>query len=361
MAQPTAEQIEKIISEKMEELMKKVPPGSGVSTAFYCPSHPHVKKYYSYGRANDQADMSEHAIICIGSTTKVFTASLISYLHIMDKVGPLDRALVKKHLPDVKSDRMTLLQLATHTSGMPENSPGNQGVYLFKDEPPTAELKEWWSNPSNYDKTFGQWVYSNIAFVTLGYAIEAIANKGAFSAGYSKYLSDWITTQTNPPMAHTWTTVPDNVPAELIATGHAENGDKRRIEDGSDIKSTAHDLHTWIETNFMAMNGPATPFLQALENATSVHLRDLRAPNGKELNFDMGLAWQIFNKDANQPTVISKDGGVSDGGSSSWVGLVPQNEHHNWPQMGLAMCLNSFGTTPGNFGRAALLEIAKLF
>ena len=73
MVQPTKEQIEKVISGQMEELVKKVPANSGVSAAFYCPSHPHVKRYYNYGRANDQAEMSEHTIICIGSTTKVFT------------------------------------------------------------------------------------------------------------------------------------------------------------------------------------------------------------------------------------------------------------------------------------------------
>jgi len=361
MAQPTKEQIENVISGQMQELMEKVPANSGVSAAFYCPSHPYVKKYYNYGRANDRAEMSEHTIICIGSTTKIFTGSLIAYLHILDKVGPLDRTLVRKHLPAVKSDTMTLLQLATHTSGMPENIPDDPGVRLFKDEPPAPALKEWWSNPSNYDKTVGQWVYSNIAFVTLGYAVEAIANEGAFRPGYSKYLSDWITTQTNPPMTRTWTTVPEDIPPELIATGHAENGDPRKIQNGSDIKSTAADMHTWVKANLDAINGPTTSFLQALHNATSVHLRDLKHPNGKDTGFDMGLAWQISNRNASEPTVISKDGAVGRGGSSSWVGLVPQSEQHNWPEMGLAMCLNSFGSNPGRFGRSALLEIAKLF
>ena len=305
--------------------------------------------------------MSEHTIICIGSTTKVFTGSLIAYLHILDKVGPLDRTLVRKHLPEVKSDTMTLLQLATHTSGMPENTPRDVGADLFEDRAPTPELKGWWSNPSNYDKTVGQWVYSNIAFVTLGYSVVAIADNGVFSPGYSKYLSDWITTQTNPPMVHTWTTVPGDIPPELIATGHVENGEPRKIQNGSDIKSTAADLHAWVKTNLDAINGPTTPFLQSLHNATSVHLRDLKHPNGKDTGFDMGLAWQISNRNADEPTVISKDGGVGRGGSSSWVGLVPQSENHNWPEMGLAMCLNSFGFNPGYHGRAALLEVAKLF
>jgi hypothetical protein len=75
----------------------------------------------------------------------------------------------------------------------------------------------------------------------------------------------------------------------------------------------------------------------------------------------MGLAWQISNRNASEPAVISKDGAVGRGGSSSWLGLVPQSEQHDWPEMGLAMCLNSFGSNPGRFGRAALLEIAKLF
>ena len=63
MAQPTKEQIENIISGQMQELMEKVPANSGVSAAFYCPSHPYVKRYYNYGRANDRAEMSEHTII----------------------------------------------------------------------------------------------------------------------------------------------------------------------------------------------------------------------------------------------------------------------------------------------------------
>jgi hypothetical protein len=43
------------------------------------------------------------------------------------------------------------------------------------------------------------------------------------------------------------------------------------------------------------------------------------------------------------------------------LGWCRQSEQHNWPEMGLAMCLNSFGSNPGRFGRSALLEIAKLF
>jgi CubicO group peptidase (beta-lactamase class C family) len=84
-----------------------------------------------YGPANDQADMSEHTIICIGSTTKVFTASMISYLRVTDEVGPLDQAYVFPHLT-VVAPKMTLLQLATHTSGMPENAPGDRAKRYLK-------------------------------------------------------------------------------------------------------------------------------------------------------------------------------------------------------------------------------------
>jgi hypothetical protein len=58
----------------------------------------------------------------------------------------------------------------------------------------------------------------------------------------------------------------------------------------------------------------------------------------------------IISRQMEEPTIISKDGAVGPGGSSSWVGLATESEHHNWPQMGLAMCLNSFGSHPGSYG-----------
>jgi CubicO group peptidase (beta-lactamase class C family) len=364
MATPSPSQIEAIINTGVASLYKNMPAGSGISAAFYYPANSQVSPYYYLGQANPSASMSEQTIVCVGSITKTFTASLLAYLYCLGKVGDLGNALVQTWLPGVASKTMSLLELATQTSGMPKEGGGQSSDNLFTDQPPSQDLVSWWSNPDNFNKTEGSWVYSNVGFVTLGFAVVAIENNKSFTPGYTVLLEDWITSQTNPQLSSTCLTIPDYVPAKLIATGHMANGTTKNIQDASDIKSTAADMYTWMEANLTAPLASSPSVLQqALVMATNVQLPKPQKPNRSYCDFDMGLAWQIFDQDASVPTIIAKDGATSRGGCSGWVGIVRQvtaNGQIVSPAMGIALLLNCDGMDPGPVGTSILQQIAAL-
>jgi hypothetical protein len=134
------------------------------------------------------------------------------------------------------------------------------------------------------------------------------------------------------------------------------------IQDAWDIKSTAADMYTWMKTNLDALSASNPSALQkALAMATSVQLANPVKPGGVACNFDMGLAWQIFNKKPESPTIIAKDGATSKGGCCGWLGMVQENVQTGAPAMGLALLLNCDDMDPGKTGTSILQQIAELF
>src|SRR3981189_2343340 len=119
MATPSPSQIEDVVDSGIQNLFDQMNFG-GIAAAFYYPASSEVAPYYHHGQANESSAMSEETIVCVGSITKTFTASLLAYLYQTGKVDSLDYAVVKAWLPAVDSDTMTLFELATQTSGMPE-------------------------------------------------------------------------------------------------------------------------------------------------------------------------------------------------------------------------------------------------
>ena len=127
------------------------------------------------------------------SVTKTFTASMLMQLYER-KVVRLDDD-VKKFVPEFKGGDITLLQLATHTSGLPRNSPADihftkqvdrwllGGTKFDALEPSTN--KEFLRSLSFIKKeypdyellSYGDRHYSNLGYSLLGIALERAAKK----------------------------------------------------------------------------------------------------------------------------------------------------------------------------------------
>ena len=109
----------------------------------------------------------------------------------------------------------------------------------------------------------GTWTYSDIGFVTLGFAIV-----GATTAPYPDLLADTITTPLG--MANTWGVIPASVPASQIATGYipgASGPFSEPVQNGTDIKSNIVDMLAWTAANLAVLEaGPSlpTPLQQAM-------------------------------------------------------------------------------------------------
>lgn len=134
----------------------------------------------------DRGEVDETTLFEIGSITKVFTGILLADLVREGKVS-LDDS-ISKHLPDSVLPKdsplssVTLLDLATHTAGLPR-LPGNLESRKADPNDPYAhysekELHDYLKNfkESDFEKK-GEPSYSNLGMGLLGHVLEHITEK----------------------------------------------------------------------------------------------------------------------------------------------------------------------------------------
>ncbi|AUD03448.1 serine hydrolase domain-containing protein [Spirosoma pollinicola] len=158
-----------------------------------------------FGEATGYLDISQQipanldAQYSLQSLTKVFTATMFMQLIQQQKLRLDDP--VKKYVPEFKADgqsakqaQTTLLQLATHTSGLPRNSPADiqftkqidrwilaqSPEKAIEAAPKKAFLQSLASIPKEYPDyqllSYGNRHYSNLGYSLLGIALERAAN-----------------------------------------------------------------------------------------------------------------------------------------------------------------------------------------
>ena len=344
----------------------------GISVALYYPGNTDVPGFFKYGSAGPNIDITNQTIYAIGSVTKVFTASLASYLNVKNIIGALDQTTVKQYLINLSCtptgvfgdywDEVTFADFATQTSGMPDEANGPYSEQLFADELPLCRQFSWWNdsdNEASFQKNQGSWIYSNAGFVTLGFAVAAAAADSGLSGGYTALLESAITSQIGMPNTFAAQDVPPNA---VIAEGYDKpNSPPKPATNAADLKSTAQDMLAWLGANYTAMKLNAegqslTPLQQALVNATNVWKTNLKNQNGGPIPFDMGLAWQIPMFGSAQ--VLAKNGATGKGGFSCWVGLTRYDS--NVPAAGIALMTNQIGVDPDPTARTILKQIIEL-
>ncbi len=187
----------------------------------------------------------------LGSVTKQFTAACILLLEERGKLSVNDP--VKKYMPDAPAawDKVTIFNLLTHTSGIPN----------FTSFPDYAKLEPFATTPAELVARFRDkpldfppgesWNYSNSGYVLLTYLIEKIAGDT-----YANFLNENILT----PLGMKDTGVDSN--SAVIwhrASGYARNG--ARIENAGFVNmtipqgagalySTTEDLLKWEQGLF---------------------------------------------------------------------------------------------------------------
>jgi CubicO group peptidase (beta-lactamase class C family) len=125
----------------------------------------------------------------LGSITKQFTAASILLLEERGKLSVND--LVKKYMPDAPAawDKITIFNLLTHTSGIP-NFTGFPDYAKLEPFPTTAkELVDRFKDKPLEFQPGEKWNYSNSGYVLLGYLIEKITG-----GSYAKFVADNIFT-----------------------------------------------------------------------------------------------------------------------------------------------------------------------
>jgi CubicO group peptidase (beta-lactamase class C family) len=325
----------------LEHLRSKAPgPDYAVAVAFAYPNH-QFNPFYMYGTVAEKTPPTSRTIFAIGSITKTFTAALFANgVSMRPDCFDWDAGL-KRYLSGYLGNtgdlsptmqQITPRMLARHTSGLPDSTSPQDGVGLFLKNPSAAppRLVDVWRT-HNSPQPGSCWTYSNLGFVTLGFAAVSAYGSAGAGASYAGLLRDQITGPLNMP--DTVTVVPDGAP---LGRAHPNDGD---VSSGSasDINFSAADMHTWLLAQLGAVNGPST-LMKGLATTTqpaplSVGIcgKPHRGPA------DMGLAWQV---EPGPPQIIWKDGLTSLGGCSCWIGFTPPA--HSQEPLGIAILVNGY-------------------
>jgi serine-type D-Ala-D-Ala carboxypeptidase/endopeptidase len=276
---------------------------------------PGGRRIIAYGHLNqgDARLPDGDTVFEIGSITKVFTSLLLSDMVERGQVALTDP--VAKYLPPTvempqrNGKQITLLDLATHTSGLPR-MPSN---FAPKDmgnpyaDYSDAQLYEFLSSYELKRDIGSQYEYSNLGGGLLGLAL---ARRAGMDYG------SLVRTRICDPlgMNNTRIALTPEMKAQL-ATGHdpmlkpVENWDLPTAFAGAGaLRSTTNDMLTFLAANIGLTKTPLAPAMAAMLTARrSTGVQDL----------EIALGWHIFT--AHGREIVWHNGGT--GGYRSFIGF----------------------------------------
>lgn len=311
----------------------------GLAAAVYINGEPHFFNI-GYSHPRRKIPVTENTSFDIASITKSFTATLLA-LAVLQGRARLDDQLAK-YLPFLRThpcpaSDITLEQLATHTSSLPRQSD-------IKRSQITKQRVLNWLVSWVPEKPIGtKFLYSNLGYEILGYALENI-----YSKPYEQIVADYITTPLD--MGHTYLRLPPTLKTDHAQGFTKENrrAPQRRLAlvASGGLKSSTSDLMKFLMAN-MGVYGPSE-----LQEAMKLAQKGRFRANPRMVQ---GLSWQNYTR--NGITMIDKNGGL--GGFSSWMGWVSkENSPHN-EDVGVILLSTRRNSKVTKFGRNLLVKLAQ--
>ncbi|UJP05624.1 MAG: serine hydrolase [Nitrosomonas sp.] len=237
---------------------------------------------------DDRRLVNADTVFEIGSITKVFTGFLLADMIQRSEVKLDDP--IAKYLPEEvvvprrNGKEITLLELVTHTSGLPR-MPDNFLPADTANPYPEYSVKQLYQFISNYQlsRDIGtEWEYSNLGYGLLGQGLER--RKGT---DYETLIQERILKPLG--MSNTAIILSPKMEARL-AIGHnlaletVKDRDSKALVGAGAFRSTASDLLTFLEMSLGINKSPLTSVV-----ATTLAIRK---PIGG--NNEMGLGWLIM-------------------------------------------------------------------
>lgn len=272
----------------------------------------------------------------VASVTKVFTASLVVMLHERG-VLDLDQPVVKYLPGDVSISttpevgaKITLRQLASHTSGLPRGVPGRvqsvDGWYELEPQRLYRHLAdvEMESDPGTEE------LYSNLGFGLLGHALERAADK-PFDQLMQEMICD--------PLQLQRTAIPSN--AKLSpATGYDSSSWRferthslrERLAGSGGLVTTVEDLAKFLAAQM-------EPGVFSEEMLRELHGRST-LPDGTKVGASLG--W-TSRRNPFLGRILEKNGGRSN--CNGWIGFSAEQ------RVGVAVVTNCGGPDVDEMGR----------
>ena len=288
----------------------------------------------AYGKPakDDPRPLNGDTVFEIGSISKVFTALLLADMAQHGEVKLDDP--IAKYLPEnVKAPQrngkqITLVELATHTSGLPR-LPNN--LRPKEAANPYADYSEdnlyAFLNSYQLPRDPGEkWEYSNLATGLLGHLLSLRAGKDYETLVVSRIAAPL-------GMASTRITLTPEM-KDRMAVGYNAMLEPVRLWDfqalagAGALRSTANDLITFLSANLGYRKTTLQPAMAAM--------LEVRVP-GPALNFQQALGWHIMQH--NGRDLIWKDGGTF--GFGSFIGFDAKTK------VGVVVLANSFSLAAG--------------
>jgi len=225
-----------------------------------------LSKGYGLANSKDETPNSPDTVFRIGSLTKQFTAAAILLLEERGALKVDDP--LSRYIPDYPNgDRITLHNLLTHTSGIPEYIPL---VNLADDHPYTpTELIDLFRNEPLSFNPGEKFTYSNSNYILLGYIIEQVSGMA-----YEDFLEENIF----KPLGMNDTGYDHNDPSPKKAVGYDNVQEARESSHinmaipyaAGGLESAVGDLYKWVE----ALDGTALLSEESLDKMFTPYLND---------------------------------------------------------------------------------------
>lgn len=336
--------IEQIVRQKIQPILPKNGEGGGVAVAVRMDGK---TSFYNYGMADNAQNrpVTADSIFNLGSVGKVFATTLLAQAVKQNQLSLDDP--VAKYVTELQRGgdirRITLGQLASHTSGLPrvpqQYETWHKGRYTWPDF--VRFLNSWKAGPNH--EPGQQYLYSNAAMVLLRVALER-----RFNTRFAALMHQRLT----GPLGMTSTDLP--LPRDLLGRavqGYNPSGrpaGRPGMEGGTfewpgagQIYSSSRDMAT-----FLAANLGELPDHRPIENAMTLAQQPVFTVNAR---LKIGLAWQ--NVGAGNFTIIDKNGGLNN--TSTYIGFAPQRK------LGVVILVNRGKQHATGIGRQIIHALAQ--
>jgi CubicO group peptidase (beta-lactamase class C family) len=254
----------------------------------------------------------------IGSITKTFTGVLLAEMVRAGEVrydDPVSRYLPGGvRVPSLKGREITLLDLATHHSGLP-GVPDNMtpaDPYNPYADYSVAQMYAFLSGFTPEREAGAAYQYSNIGFGLLGHALSRAAG-----SGYDELVRERIL----GPLRMDGTAI--GLRGELMVKGHDKQGeivpywDLPTLAGAGAFRSNLDDLMRFLAASLRA---PKTELERSIR-ATHTAQRTVTDTTANRIGISaMGIGWQIRSRGGS--SVVWKDGGTA--GFQTFIGFDPE-------------------------------------
>ena len=340
------DQIERIVTRHIRSIVPADGAG-GVAVALRLESR---TLFFNYGLAErtGRRPITSDSLFNLASLRKVFDATLLAQaarngeLRLDDKVAD--------YVPELRGAdirRVTLGQLATHTSGL----------LLPQDHPPWPD---WGYTLPQFIRTLNAWRTDSLPgrehlYTHAGYVLLQLALERRFGVPIDELLDERMLR----PLGMRSTTLPrrDDSPRGRLSLEHQPRAVQGYGDDSAPIGEPGDQqgYYHWPATSQMyssprdmavllAANLGELPLEPSLRAAMSLAQQGVLAIGPRNAQ---ALAWEVISDDE---AIVEKYGGLNN--ASAYIGMIPRRK------LGIVILGNRGNQYPNEVGRRMLLELA---